>query len=209
MQFLHISLEVALPSVMHIQSGFHEFGGLQMDIFCSLTPYLNPWLLLVQMNWMVGCDWGQFTWEHSEDSSEGVELESINDITGVDQLQTHEAEAHHQQNNVQHLRDQWQPQHPCKTTHSGHSIMRSPGQKTTDRLKERVKNKKRGRNCWVGSCKIMLDSVKTAEEGSDVLLFFLFLLARKTRKSSDAQTQAQGSTVTSESLSSIYLSIYL
>lgn len=26
------------------------------------------------------------TWEHSEDGSEGIELESINDVAGVDQL---------------------------------------------------------------------------------------------------------------------------
>lgn len=57
----------------------------------------------------------QTTWEHSEDGSEGIELKSINDVAGVDQLQTHQAEAHHQQNDVQHLRNQWQPQHPWKT----------------------------------------------------------------------------------------------
>lgn len=55
------------------------------------------------------------TWEHSEDSSKGIELESINDVAGVDQIQTHEAEAHHKQNDVQHLRNQRQPQYPCKT----------------------------------------------------------------------------------------------
>lgn len=47
------------------------------------------------------------TWKHGEDGSESIELESINDIAGVDQLQTHEAEAHHQQDDVQHLRNHW------------------------------------------------------------------------------------------------------
>lgn len=54
------------------------------------------------------------TWKHSEDGGEGIKFESINDIAGVDELQTHEAETHHQKNNVQHLRNQRQPQHPCK-----------------------------------------------------------------------------------------------
>lgn len=54
----------------------------------------------------------QTTWEHREDSSKGIELQPVDDIAGVDQLHTHEAEAHHQEKNVQHLWDHRQPQHP-------------------------------------------------------------------------------------------------
>lgn len=54
------------------------------------------------------------TGEHGEHGCEGVELEPVNDVAGVDELQTHEAETHHQQNDVEHLRNQRQPQHPCR-----------------------------------------------------------------------------------------------
>ena len=49
-----------------------------------------------------------------EDGGEGVELESVDDVAGVNQLQTHETETNKQQDDVQHLGDQRQPQHPCR-----------------------------------------------------------------------------------------------
>lgn len=64
------------------------------------------------------------TREHSEDGGEGVELEAVDDIAGVDELQTHEAEANHQQHDVEQLRHQRQPQHPCTATpRSGVSLL--------------------------------------------------------------------------------------
>ncbi|PWA16061.1 hypothetical protein CCH79_00016511 [Gambusia affinis] len=38
-----------------------------------------------------------------EDGGEGIEFESVDDVAGVEKLQTHEAEADHQQQDVQHL----------------------------------------------------------------------------------------------------------
>lgn len=60
----------------------------------------------------------QLTGQHGEDGSEGVELESIDDVAGVEKLQTHETEANHQQQDVEHLRHHGQPQHTCKYTHT-------------------------------------------------------------------------------------------
>lgn len=56
------------------------------------------------------------TWEHGEDGGEGVELEAVDDVAGVDELQTHEAETNHQQHDVEQLGHQRQPQHPCTPT---------------------------------------------------------------------------------------------
>ncbi|KAG7219366.1 hypothetical protein INR49_019072 [Caranx melampygus] len=60
----------------------------------------------------------QLTGQHGEDGSKGVELESIDDVAGVEKLQTHETEADHQQQDVEHLRHHGQPQHTCKHTHA-------------------------------------------------------------------------------------------
>lgn len=60
----------------------------------------------------------QLTGQHGEDGSKGVELESIDDVAGVEKLQTHETEADHQQQDVEHLRHHGQPQHTCKYTHA-------------------------------------------------------------------------------------------
>lgn len=53
------------------------------------------------------------TGEHGEDGGEGVEFESVDDVARVEELETHEAEAHHQQQDVEHLGHHGQPQHTC------------------------------------------------------------------------------------------------
>lgn len=54
------------------------------------------------------------TRQHGEHGGEGVEFESVDDIAGVEKLETHETEADHQQQDVEHLRHHRQPQHTCK-----------------------------------------------------------------------------------------------
>lgn len=51
------------------------------------------------------------TGQHGENGSEGVEFESVDDVAGVEKLETHEAEADHQQQDVEHLGHHGQPQH--------------------------------------------------------------------------------------------------
>lgn len=43
------------------------------------------------------------TRQHCEDGGEGIQFESINDVAGVEKLQTHQAEANDQQQDVEHL----------------------------------------------------------------------------------------------------------
>lgn len=71
--------------------------GAEQRELTSCAPMLLPTLL---------------TREHCEDRSEGIELEPVYDAAGVDELKTHEAEADHQQQDVEHLGDHRQPQHP-------------------------------------------------------------------------------------------------
>lgn len=54
------------------------------------------------------------TRQHGEDGGEGIEFESVDDVAGVEKFQTHEAEADHEQEDVQHLRNHRQPQHTCR-----------------------------------------------------------------------------------------------
>lgn len=51
------------------------------------------------------------TGQHGENGGEGVEFESVDDVAGVEKLETHEAEADHQQQDVEHLGHHGQPQH--------------------------------------------------------------------------------------------------
>lgn len=51
------------------------------------------------------------TGQHGENGGEGVEFQSVDDVAGVEKLETHEAEADHQQQDVEHLGHHGQPQH--------------------------------------------------------------------------------------------------
>lgn len=53
------------------------------------------------------------TWEHGEYGSEGVELEAVDDIAKVTHLYGHEDASSGQQEDVQALRNNAQPQHSC------------------------------------------------------------------------------------------------
>lgn len=57
---------------------------------------------------------GRLTRQDGEDGGESVEFEPVNDVAGVEELETHEAEANHQQQDVEHLRHHGQPQHACR-----------------------------------------------------------------------------------------------
>lgn len=45
------------------------------------------------------------TGKHREDGCKCVELEPVDDIAGMEELETHEAEANHQQQDIEHLGD--------------------------------------------------------------------------------------------------------
>lgn len=51
------------------------------------------------------------TWEHSEYGSKGVELEAVDDVAKVTHLYGHEEASGGQQEDVQALRNNAQPQH--------------------------------------------------------------------------------------------------
>lgn len=77
-----------------------NFSDMGWFVSRNAFEYLN-----VEFYILIDHKQAESTWEHREDSSKGVELEPINYVAGVDQLHAHEAEAHHQQQNVQHLRN--------------------------------------------------------------------------------------------------------
>lgn len=56
------------------------------------------------------------TGQDGEDGGEGVELEPVDDVAGVEELEAHQAEADHQQQDVEHLGHHRQPQHAWHTT---------------------------------------------------------------------------------------------
>ena len=58
----------------------------------------------------------RLTGQDGEDGCEGIELESVDDVAGVEQLQAHQTEADHQEQDVEYLWYHRQPQHTCKHT---------------------------------------------------------------------------------------------
>ena len=58
------------------------------------------------------------TGQHGENGGEGVQFESVDDVAGVKKLQTHQTEADHQQQDVEHLGHHRQPQNTCTHTHT-------------------------------------------------------------------------------------------
>lgn len=58
---------------------------------------------------------GGLTGQDGEDGGEGVEFEPVDDVAGVEELEAHEAEADHQQQDVENLGHHRQPQHTCNT----------------------------------------------------------------------------------------------
>lgn len=55
----------------------------------------------------------RLTWEHSEYSSEGIELEAVDDVAKLTHFDGHEDASGGQQEDVQALRNNAQPQHSC------------------------------------------------------------------------------------------------
>lgn len=43
------------------------------------------------------------TGQHGEDGGKGVEFQAVDDVAGVEKLETHQTEADHQQQDVEHL----------------------------------------------------------------------------------------------------------
>lgn len=56
------------------------------------------------------------TWEYGEYGSKGIQLEAIDDVAKVTNLNGHEDAPGGQQKDVQALRNDAQPQHPCQGT---------------------------------------------------------------------------------------------
>lgn len=56
---------------------------------------------------------GNVTWEHGKNGSEGIELEAVDDVAEVANFYGHEDAPGGQQEDVQALRHDAQPQHSC------------------------------------------------------------------------------------------------
>ena len=85
------------------------------SVWGQALPYYSPVFVGSRKTYRFGREkLSRLTGEHGEDGGEGVEFEPVDDVAGVEELETHEAEADHQQQDVKHLGHHRQPQNTCR-----------------------------------------------------------------------------------------------